>query len=263
MYQKRDEFEIDLQKLLFVYMGKWWLFCLCVLVTASIALMYTKFYVTPMYRASVTVYVNNIRSGEQIDYLSSSNLAASQQLVNTYINIIKSNTVLEQVVELSALNCDADDVRDIMSTSRVDETEMFQVHIAHPDPEMAARIANAVANVAPGEIEQFVEGSSAKIIDYAKVPEHRYSPSYSRNVFFGGMIGGILAAIYVTVRYLLDVRIKEESDLAQLFDYPVLGQIPVFEQVEGKRRSGYSRYAYAKHSYETQEEDRQKGGEER
>lgn len=241
--EPRDGKEIDLQKLLWAYLRKWWLIVICGLVLAAAALLYTMNWITPLYRASVTIYVNNISAGERIDYISGSNLSAAQQLVNTYVNIIRSDSVLQKVVDQSGLDYSVAQIRGCMSAAQVDETELFNVYITHPDPQMAAQIANAVAEVAPGEIEKIVEGSSTKIIDYAKVPTSRYSPSYSRNTMLGGVIGVVLAAAYVTLRYLLDVRLKDEDELVQMFDLPVLGRIPSFSQLNSKK-GGYQKSGY-------------------
>ena len=99
---------------------------------------------------------------------------------------------------------------------------------------MAAEIANAVAEVAPGEIESFVDGSSTKIIDYAKVPNSPYTPSYRRNILLGGLAGCFLAVLYVSLRQLLDVRVKSGDELSQLTGLPMLGQIPVFAEEKGR-----------------------------
>ena len=241
MDEKTEILEIDVQKLLLAYLRKWWLILLCGFLAAAGALVFTAQCITPMYRASVTVYVNNTRSNQQIDTVSGGNLSASQQLVNTYVNIIKSDTVLQKVAEKSSLEYSPEEIRKIMSAAQVDKTELFNVSVLHPDPEMAAYIANAVAEVAPGEIEKIVEGSSTKIIDYAKVPEKRYSPSYQKNTLLGGAAGVLLALLYLTVMYLLDARIKDSEDLTALFDLPVLGQIPNIQQAGA---SGHQRYVY-------------------
>ena len=237
---KNEATEIDLLKLFAAYLRRWWLIVLCALIVGCGALLYTMKFVTPLYQASITIYVNNVRSGERIDYISGSNLQASQQLVNTYSNIIRSDTVLAKVIDEAKVNCTTDDMRKLLSTAQVGETELFNVYVTHPDPEVAAYLANTVAAVAPAEIEGFVEGSSAKIIDYAKVPTERSSPSYSRSAVLGALLGGVLAIIYVTLRSLLDVRIKDEDDLNVLFDYPVLGQIPHFDQPSSGKKNAYA-----------------------
>lgn len=234
----KDGVEIDLQKLLLAYLRKWWLIALCGIVAALGTLYVTANHITPMYRAGVTVYVNNVRSDQVIEYMSSSNLSASKALVNTYVNIIGSDTVLEKVAEEADLPYTSSQIYGMMTAEQVDDTEIFRVYITHKDPEVAAEVANAIANVAPAEIEEFVEGSSTKIIDYAKVPTARYSPSYRKNTLLGGVIGVVVAVLYVTLRYLLDVRIKDSEDLEMLYSLPVLGQIPVFTSGE-VRKTGY------------------------
>ena len=244
MRETQGGMEIDLQKLLWAYLRKWWLIVICGAVCAAAALLYSVKCITPLYRASVTIYVNNIAEDQQsnVTYISGSNLAAAQQLVNTYVNIIRSDTVLEAVAKQSGLDYSAAQIRGCMSAAQVNETEMFNVYITHHDPQMAAHIANAVAEVAPEQITEFVEGSSTKIVDYASVPTSRYSPSYSRNTMLGGVIGVVLAVAYVTLRYLLDVRLKDEDELIQLFDLPILGRVPSFTQLNSKKggyQSGY------------------------
>lgn len=239
MNEKREGLEIDLQKLLLAYIKKWWLILACTVVAGLVSFYVTANFVTPMYKASVMVYVNNSKSDTQIDSISSSSLSTAQRLVNTYINMIESDTVLEKVAEATGLNITAGQIRSVMSAAQVDDTELFSVTITHEDPKLAAHIANAVAEVAPGEIEDFVEGSSTKIIDYAKVPTAPSSPNKSRNCIIGALVGCVVALLYVTLRFLLDVRIKDEEDLNMLFDLPVLAQIPSFAAEGSKRSNGY------------------------
>lgn len=237
--------EIDLQELLFSYLHHWWVIVLSVLAFVGIMLAYTNLFVTPLYRASVTVYVNNSVNSANTEYIASADLTVSQKLVNTYVNIIKSDTVLQKVCDEKELPYTAAQLRRMITASQVNETELFDVYVSHADPEMAAKIANAIADVAPDEIANIVIGSSTKIIDYAKVPGAPYSPNYTRNAAIGLLIGFVVALLYLTVRYMLDVHINDAGDLEQMFEYPVLGQIP--DIVQSTRNKG----AYAKY-----EEDR-------
>lgn len=249
----RDEFlEIDLQKLLMAYLRKWWLILLCGLVVAGAALLYTVKFITPQYQASVSVYVNNSSGSQSVDYVTSGNLDASQKLVNTYINIAKSDRVLDLVAEELNGDYTVKELREMLSAAQVEKTEIFRIYITSPNPEEAARVANVMAKVAPEEISNLIEGSSARIIDYAKVPEERYSPSYRRNTMMGGLIGCLLAVACLTVMYLLDVRIRGEEDLTALFDLPVLGQIPDVDTIKDSDKKKYG--------YETEERSAGKGG---
>ena len=235
--------EIDIFRLLAVYLEKWWLIALCAVLAASCSFLYTSTMITPLYRTGVTIYVNNnSRTNERLDYVSGTDLAASQQLVATYTNMLTSDTVLERVIETTGQNIAPGALRGCVSTQQVDETEIFKVYVSHPDPVVATQLANAIAQTAPDVIEDFVEGSSTKIIDYAKVPTGPYTPSYSRNIMLGGIIGAMIALLYLTLQVMLDFRIKDENDLMALFDLPILGQIPDMQQNPGRR--GYSQKYY-------------------
>ena len=92
----RDGYEIDLQKLLFAYLSHWRLIAGMAVLTAAVFLYYTVYCITPLYKASVKIYVNNIRAEQKVEYITGNNLAAAQQLVKTYVTIIRSDTVLEK-----------------------------------------------------------------------------------------------------------------------------------------------------------------------
>ncbi len=249
---REDGMTIDIQELIFTYLRYWWFLAVCLIVTASAFLFYSVNFITPRYRASVTVYVNNAKES-QVTEITTSNLTVSQRLVATYIKIIESDSVLEAVAEAveeeTGVTYAARSIRDMMTAEQEEDTELFKVHVSHKDPQMAADIANAIARVAPEKISDYVVGSSTKIIDYAKVPTTRYTPSHRNNTMLGAVVGFALAMIYLTIRYLMDVRINDSDDLEQLFDYAVLGQIPNFSLAAKGKRYGYRKYGYRKYGY--------------
>lgn len=248
--------EIDLKQLILVLLHKAWLIVLCALLMGAAAYAYTANFITPLYRASVSIYVNNANPqlGSNSTYISGTDLATAQRLVNTYVNIIRSNTVLEKVAEQSGLDITAEQIRNMMTAESVEDTEIFEIHISSADPVLAAQVANAIAEVAPDEISNFLEGSSTKIIDYAQVPQYRYTPSFRQNTLLGCCAGGLLAAVYVVLRTILDVRIKSEEDLERLFDLPVLGAIPDFS-TENRSGGRYGQYGYVGRREKSGKED--------
>lgn len=231
--------EIDLLKLASYYLQRWWIILLCGLVAGAVALVCTLTLITPKYQANVSIYVNNSRGEQSTDYVTSSNLDASQKLVNTYINLAQSDLVMEKVLqELNGIYT-VKELREMFSASQVDKTEIFRIYITCPDPNEAAQIANIMGRVVPEMIPELVTGSSAWVIDYAKVPEQRHSPSYSKNTVIGVLGGCVLAMAYMTLMFLLDVRIKNEEDLTSIFDLPILGQIPDIDAVDKINRKLY------------------------
>lgn len=226
----KEAMELDLKEIFRVLLKRAWIIILCAVLVGGLTLGYTAKFVTPMYRAKVTMYVNN-NAGNNTGNISSSNLAVALQLVNTYMYMITSDTVLQGVADEMNLDTQPAALRKLVSTEAVKDTEMFAVYVTHKDPKFAADVANAIAKVAPPLIKQFTGGSNAQIIDYAKVPTSRVSPSYRTNAIVGALVGGVLAAAVFVSQILLDNRIKSEEDLQKICDFPVLGMIPDFAQV--------------------------------
>lgn len=224
-----ETMEISMKDMTKALLKSAWIIILCAVLVGSAVLVYTVNFVTPMYEANVTLYVNN--NSTESNKVISSDLAVALQLVNTYVKIIESDTVLENVINQNVLNLTAQDIRGMLSAESVDDTEMFRVKITSPDPQMSADIANAIANVAPAEISKIIEGSSAKVIDYAKVPTKSSSPNYAANTIVGAMTGALLAIAVVVLSVCMDKRVKNEEDLMKIFEAPVLGAIPDFTQV--------------------------------
>ena len=233
-----EQMEINLKEVFKALLKSAWIIMLCAVLVGGAVLAYTVNFVTPMYQSSVTLYINN--GSDESGTISSNRLAVQLQLVNTYAKIIESDTVLEKVIEDSGFNLTAKDIRNMLNAEIVEDTEMFRVKITSPDPQMSADIANAVANAAPAEISKIIEGSSAKVIDYAKVSTSRVSPSYTTNAVAGALAGALLAATVVVLGVCLDMRVKSEEELIKICAVPVLGAIPDFAQMskEDEKRGG-------------------------
>lgn len=220
-----ENVEIDLRGIVKLLLKRVWIIILCAAVLGAAVLVYTVNFVVPQYKASVTIYVNN-NSGKENTYISSADLAVALRLVTTYVNIIQSDRVLDKVIEETNLQLTANQVRGMISAEVVGETEMFKVTVNTPYPQMSMDLANAIAAIAPGEISDIIEGSSAKIIDYARLPKSSSSPNYTNNTIIGAVVGAVLAVLVIVVQNLLDVRVKSEEDLEKIAEVPVLGVIP-------------------------------------
>lgn len=221
----KETVEFDLRELVKSLAKRVWIIVLCAVIVSATVLVYTVNFVSPLYRSDVTIYVNNNSSVEG-NYISSADLAVALRLVTTYVNIIQSNRVLEKVIAETGLNLSTDQLRSMISAEVVGETEMFRVTVTTPNPQMSADLANAIARVAPNEISTIIEGSSAKIIDYARVPNSRCSPNYTTNAIVGFLIGALLAVAVIILQNMLDVRVNSEDDLQKICEIPVLGVIP-------------------------------------
>ena len=114
----------------------------------------------------------------------------------------------------------------MISAESVNSTEVFSIEVTSPDPQEAELLANTIARVLPEKIASIVEGSSARIVDYAVVPAKKDSPSLAKYTAIGALLGFVLACGIIVVRELMDEQIHDSDYLIQTYDIPVLAVIP-------------------------------------
>lgn len=230
MIEKNEEtIEIDFMQLIRLAITRIRLIVFIVFVCAVSAFLVSKFLLTPMYTASATLYVNSNKTTVSQN-ITINDIDTSRELVSLYAEFIESDTVLEQVAATVSNDTEipftTKDIRAMISSSGVNETALMQITATTPSPELSQIVANAVADLAPDRITEFMEGSSVKVVDYAKLPEGASSPNVAKNTVMGFVLGAIIAFGLVFIMELMDTRIKNEDDLKKMFDYPVIGIIP-------------------------------------
>lgn len=223
--------EITLQEIFMIIWRKIGIILLATIIGGAASFSISAFVLDPTYTSRISMYVNNNKENEST-VANLNDINASQKLVSTYIEILKSDNVLSKVIEESGLGYTPSNIRSMMSASAVNGTEIFEVKVTTEDAEEAALIANTIAEVAPAEIIRVVKAGSVELIDEAKPATAPTSPNVMLNTIIGIMLGGVLSVLGVLVVAMLDTRVKSEEDLKKYYTIPVLGSIPDLEEAQ-------------------------------
>ena len=244
MKTKEDEVEIDLVRLFRALLRRIWAIILAAAICGGAALAYTALLVPPLYKARTLMYVNNtsLAIGDAKLSISQGDLVAANHLVDTYRVIMKTRTTLEDVIEKADLHYSYEQLARMIEAEPVEDTEVFYIEVTSSDPQEAEVIANTVAQVLPEKIASIVEGTSARIVDYAVKPARKASPSLTKNTMLGILAGTLLACGVIVILELMDDEIHSPDYLMETYDLPVLAVIPDLSSNAG---SGYG-YGYEK-----------------
>lgn len=238
--QENEYMQIDLMRLAKALWHRAWAIILAMLLFGGAAFSYAYYMITPLYQASALMYVNNSSISVGSTSVSLADLSTSQALVQTYLVIMKTRLTLNEVIERAGLNYSYGQLSGMISAAPVNETEIFRITVTSPDPVEAELIANTIVEVLPKKIEEIMDGSSARAVDYAVVPTSKSSPSITRYVEMGMLAGFAISCGIIILIELLDEQIRDEDYLTQTYDLPVLAGIP--DLLSSKTRSGYGGY---------------------
>jgi len=234
--EENREIEIDLRKVFSMLRKKAIYIVLITLIGAVLAGCITNFFITPQYTATTQLHVynsNNNRLGTEGN-ISSSEIDASEKLVNTYLVVVKSHAFLEKVADKLDNKVTASQIKGAIRCSQIEETFAFQVMVTTSDPQLSMDIANAIADTCPDEIVRLLKVGGVSVIDYATKPVSPSSPNMEKNVLIGFVVFFALSFSFFFIKELFDTSITEEKDLEREFDIPVLGTIPKLTPVSEK-----------------------------
>lgn len=198
------------------------------------------FGIAPQYTSAITLYANNSSSMDKNTSITSSDISASVQLVDTYAAIILTDNVLDTVIQELELPMETEDLFNSIKIESVNETEVFKVYVEDSSPERATKIANKISEIAPIQIESIVDGCSVKLVNAAKSPTKSSFPNYKKIFAIGILLGLFISSLFIVLREVLDTRIKSEEDVAS-FGLPVLSNIPDFAEANKMMTYGYKK----------------------
>lgn len=247
--------EIDLRHLFGLLLSRLWFLLLTAIIGAGAGFAVSKFLLPVEYSSHISMYVQSYTIfSESPDELvtQTNNISNSKQLINTYIQVLKDDEVLDAVAEKLTEQFDAatlgnayslsegvptaSSIRRSLSITTVTDTSALNVKVTTTDAELCAAVCNELAKVAPDYLRQAVGVGSISTIGTAKVYSNPVAPNTKRNIALGGMIGFIFAAMIVFLIDFFDNTIKETDGLTQKYNKAIIGEISEFEVGKKKRR---------------------------
>lgn len=221
---------------------------LVAIIFGMVAFGYSTFFVEETYQTTVKLYVNTTDENKNGSYDNLNSYNYATKLVNTYIEMLETNNFYSQV---------ATDLHDEYTTGEIksmvdfssNDTEVFSATISATSPKEAKEIADSVTVVAPLVISKLNDHAELKIVDPAIYPTYPSSPNVTQNTLIAFFVGFLIALIYTFVKDFLDVKIKFQSDITTICDYPILAAIPDFSESAAKHSEHYNSEANAYISY--------------
>lgn len=234
---REEDYEtIDLLKLFAIVKKKFVYFAVVVLLFATIAYLATSFLVAKTYSATTTVIIVQKNEAAMDAGITYNDVQFSQKLVNTYIQILRSEVIGESVVANLDLyddyGIDAEDLNEMVEIAAANNTEVMNITVTTKDPKLSARIANEMVAVFQKKLLEIMAIDNITVLNTAKVPSRPSGPNVLKNTAVAALFGAVLCGAYAVYVLLTDTKVKSEEDVKKIFDYPIIGVIPEFKMEE-------------------------------
>lgn len=205
------------------------LFITMPLIFLIISIVITNYFIDDKYVAKTQILVYEKKTQPLNFNNKVQEIQSNLQLVNTYSEIIKSPRILEKVAKESNVKYEADALAKMLTVTNQTDTQILNVAIQSKDAKEAERIANNVAKTFQKEIPKIMDVNNVSILSNANNTAVQVSPKILINAAIGFTSGLVIAIIIMIFRHLTDKRIKNETDVKENLDIPVLGLIQKYE----------------------------------
>jgi succinoglycan biosynthesis transport protein ExoP len=233
--------EITLPQLMKVLRKNLFIILFCTIVVGAAAFGISKYVLQKTYVSSVKFYVDTASSYNSSISENINGLNYAQKLVNTYIEMLDTNSFLEKVEKESGVDLPLEEFKKTVKFSTLNDTEVFEASVSAHTPDEARNTANVIENLTPSIISQFKTGATLKIVDPASYPDKPATPNVTLYTVTGLLLGFILAGAVFVLRDSLDVRIKNEDDITEKYNLPILACVPEFSNKSSSSKRHYKK----------------------
>lgn len=229
--------EINIKELFDFFVSKTRIIILVTLVVVLIGAMYSMFFQTPIYEANTRLVLTGVAESNQGTNSGTTlnDVNLNSKLVATYREIIKSKTILKDVINTLDLDYTADTLAENISVSTVSDTEMIIITVESSKAEETATVANELAKVFSEQIKEIYKIENISVIDKAEVPTVPSNINIVKQVVIYFLIGIVLSCAIVFAMFYFDTTLKDGSQVEKL-GLTVLTTIPEKQEDGGKRR---------------------------
>ncbi|MGA4718500.1 YveK family protein [Fictibacillus nanhaiensis] len=199
---------------------------LITIIAVAISGIISYFVLTPIYQSSTQILVNQSKNEQQV--FDVNQVRTNVEMINTYSVIIKSPTILGKVAENLKLDKTTDQLNSQVTVNSEQNSQVFTITVEDPDPAMAVKIANNLADTFQKEIPEIMSIDNVSVLSKAALKENPspINPKPFLNMAIA-LVVGLMAGVGLAFLFeYLDNTIKNEQDIEALLGLPVLGVIP-------------------------------------
>ena len=194
---------------------------------AALGWGFSAMFLPKKYEASVNMIVNT--RTEIVGVVTSDSISSAQDLVDTYAIIIKSNKVLNKVIDQLGLSMTFEELSELIRVDPIRNTQVMKIAAQCADPQQAALIVQTISEIAPSIVADAVEAGSCKVVSDVYTSTKPVTPDVPRNTMIVAALGFLAVCSLVVLRELFNDYIVDEADMEKRLGLTAIGVIPDVE----------------------------------
>ncbi len=238
----------NVMKILVALLRKWKVIVLFAVIGALVGYFYTANFTQLTYTSTVEFLAYAVDTGDelmdngstttnnanQVRISNTSKMNYAMKMLSTYIEVMSTNEfnnmVAQDLNDRINSSYTGTTIKNALTIEGVEDTAMFKITVTTTSADLSYEIAHQLETSVPKMMKTTNNGLvDASVEDKPVKASAAGSLGYAKKCTIAAIIGIVIAAAFIILRNLLDVRIRTSEELIEKYNVPVLGSIPSFE----------------------------------
>lgn len=241
---KKMPFHIE-EVLAYIRERTWMIVC-GMLLGKAVFLAISFFILKPEYESNISLYISNAVNTTLSSTMNLNDITASQQLVNTYIALLKDESVYSEISRQLVNQYTYDELescfsvlqigdtivirsqslRDCITMEAEENTEVLNIKVKTRNPRISADVCGFLSNTASNVFKTVIQAGNVNEIGSIKVNTESVSPDPVEMGIAGAGAGIMSAVFWILLLFVMDTKIHTVAEFGRRCPIPVLGMIP-------------------------------------
>src|SRR5699024_7306543 len=125
--------------------------------------------------------------------ITTTDITLNSNLVSTYSVLVRSKDVLGQVISNLGIDISWENLKNNVTVSSVEDTEVLEIAVTNENPQYAADVANEIAKVFSDKVAEIYNINNVHIVDEAETPTGPSNVNHTKDVIIFAFIGVVVA----------------------------------------------------------------------
>lgn len=202
----------------------------------------SAFLLEKQYTSEALLYVEN-SSDKSSDTININDISAAQKLVNTCQILFTSDYIFDRLREEMGAQWSNAEMKSMIKVESVNSTEVLRISVVTGNRTLSVAVADKLVELSQEEYRRVIRNGSIEVVSSPSYPNEHTFPNvklFTAGGLAAGFAGSYLLFLMIE---LLDTKVREDDDLAAIYDIPVFAAIMDFDTAgSGKYKGSYDGY---------------------
>ena len=237
---------VTLKDLWGIFIHRLWIIIIAAAAVVGGLFVINRMTFVPVYSSTATLYILRQEGGATSDSSADADFSLALKVVNDCDYLLKSHSVLDEVIQKLDLQIGYKALSESVSTSNPENTRILEVTVESDSPENAKRIVDALCEIGQEKIAEAMGFQQVNLYEYGTLSNKPCNTTSITTYLLAGVIAAILVYSAFLIVFLLDDRIRTEEDIERYLGLSILGNIPNANDKKNHLYGYYSAYGAQK-----------------